>query len=218
MKPVPTVSVIIPAHNQEKYIGRCIRSAINQNFPHGSYEIIVVNDASTDRTAYALDLFEDDIRVIHLEENQGLPGALNAGIRKARGRFVVRIDADDYVHEEYLNILSLHLMLNDHLDAVACDYVKVNDHEEVISEHNCLDDPIGCAIMFRIEQLIELGLYDEEQLIHEDKDFRFRFEQQYTISRIQLPLYRYRMHDNNMTNDQEAVDRFHNQLTKKHGF
>ena len=129
MKHAPTVSVIIPAHNQEKYIGRCIRSAMNQNFAHGTFEIIVVNDGSTDRTDYALKLFDEDIRVFTSKENLGLPGALNLGIRNARGRFVVRIDGDDYVHEEYLNVLSLFLMLNDEIDAVSCDYVKVGDHE-----------------------------------------------------------------------------------------
>ena len=53
----PLVSVIVAAYNQEKFIGRCLRSLLDQTLPKDSYEIIVVNDGSTDRTSYALDLF-----------------------------------------------------------------------------------------------------------------------------------------------------------------
>jgi glycosyltransferase involved in cell wall biosynthesis len=217
MKHAPTVSIVIPAHNQERYIGRCIRSALNQKYPSNDYEVIVVNDGSTDRTEYALQLFADDIRIIKHEECRGLPYALNAGIRAAKGRFVVRLDGDDYVHTEYVNVLSLHLALNDYMDAVACDYILVNDDEEVLETCNCIEQPVGCGIMFRIENLIDLGLYDEGMLIHEDKDLRIRFGERFSIHRVALPLYRYRKHDGNMTNDSTAVATFLERLRHKHG-
>ncbi len=217
MKHAPTVSIVIPAYNQERYIGRCIRSALNQKFPSEDYEVIVVNDGSVDRTEYALQLFADDIRIITHPERRGLPHALNSGIRAAKGRFVVRLDGDDYVHTEYVNVLSLHLLLNEHMDAVACDYVLVNDDEEVLDTRNCNEHPVGCGIMFRIENLIDLGLYDEKMLIHEDKDLRIRFQERFSIHRVALPLYRYRKHDGNMTNDTKAVSTFMDRLKHKHG-
>lgn len=64
MKKAPTVSVIVAALNQEKYIGRCIRSLLNQNFPKEDYEIIIINDGSTDKTKYALEIFGKEIKVI----------------------------------------------------------------------------------------------------------------------------------------------------------
>jgi glycosyltransferase involved in cell wall biosynthesis len=97
---MPTVSLVVAVRNQEKYIGRCIRSILNQTYPSGDYEVIVVNDASTDRTRFALEQFDGELRVINNTEQKGLPGSLNVGIRAARGRFVVRIDGDDYVHHE----------------------------------------------------------------------------------------------------------------------
>ena len=62
--------------------------------------------------------------------------------------------------------------------------------------------------MFRAHQYKEIGLYDESFLRHEDKDLRERFEKKFKIHRIEMPLYRYRRHKDNITNDKEAMD-FH---------
>ncbi len=216
MSLLPTISIIIPAHNQERYIGRCLRSVLNQTYARDNYEIIVIDDASSDRTDYALELFESEIVLIRNQEQLGLPGSLNKGIRKARGRYVIRLDADDYVHAEYLNVLSMHLDLNSQFDAVACDYLLVDDQEDVLQQKNCMDDPIGCGIMFRIDHLIDIGLYDEVFLSREEEDLRIRFEKKYSIERVALPLYRYRRHDNNMTNDEERMNDFAKNLSEKH--
>ena len=217
MTHLPTVSLVVAVRNQEKYIGRCIRSILNQTYSRADYEVIVVNDASTDQTKFALELFDSDIRLINNDVQKGLPGSLNVGIRSARGRFVVRIDGDDYVHTEYVNILSLHLALNPWMDAVACDYNLVTNNDEVIERMNCDEHPIGCGIMFRIDQLVELGLYDEQFLLHEDKDLRIRFLEKHRIHRVALPLYRYRRHDENMTNDDAKMNGYLDALSAKHG-
>lgn len=212
----PAVSIIIPAHNQEKYIGRCLRSAINQTLDEADYEIIVINDGSVDRTEYALELFRDEITLIKNPSQVGLPAALNRGIHAAKGQFIVRVDADDYVHAEYLNILSLYLKLNKDIDAVACDYYLVDEHENLLAQKNCTEEPIGCGIMFRVNQLIDIGLYDEDFLSREEEDLRIRFEKKHTINRIRLPLYRYRRHDTNMTNDTERMNESSVILKDKH--
>ena len=210
------ISVLITAYNVERYIGRAIRSVLNQSLQREVYEIIVVNDCSTDRTRFALEVFEGDIRLINNEERIGLTASLNKGIRKAKGQFVVRVDGDDYVHEEFLKVLSLHLNLNEDVDAISCDYILVDNDENVLSKMNCLDAPIACAIMFRYEQLVDIGLYDEKFLAREDEDLRIRFLKKYRIERVQLPLYRYRKHDNNLTNNKEKMDRYNQMLNEKH--
>ena len=76
------ISVIVPVYNQETYIGRCIRSLLNQSLDQNKYEIILINDGSTDNTKFALDLFSGGIiRVIHSNSNHGLPFSLNQGIK-----------------------------------------------------------------------------------------------------------------------------------------
>mgnify|MGYP001167553637 FL=1 len=216
MSKAPTISVIIAAYNEEKFIGRTIRSLLNQNISQQSYEIIVINDNSSDKTQYALQLFEGDVRVINNTKKHGLAYSLNLGIKEARGKYVVRVDADDYVHAEYLKVLSEFLEQNKYMDAVACDYLLVDDEEKVLSRCNCISEPIGCGIMFRIENLIEIGLYDDEFLMHEDKELMLRFEKKYKVHRIELPLYRYRKHEGNMTNNISSMKKYERKLNEKH--
>ena len=137
---------------------------------------------------------------------------LNIGIKKARGQFIVRVDADDFVHWDYLKILSMHLQLNHDIDAIACDYQLVNDHQDVLAQVNCLEKPIGCGIMFRLDQLIDIGLYDEDFLVREDEDLRIRFLKKYSISRVQLPFYRYRQHENNTSGNLADMQQYHDVL------
>lgn len=213
----PQVSVIVAAHNEERFIGRCLRSLLHQTMPHSNYEIIVVNDGSTDRTPYALELFHDAIQPITNETNLGLPASINKGILASRGDFVVRVDADDYVNVNFLNFLHFFLSQNEYVDAVACDYLLVDDAEETLERVDCSDRPIACGIMFRKHQLIEVGMYDEDFKRHEDRDLRIRFEKKYSVHRLELPLYRYRRHENNITNDEAAMEHHHQNLIRKHG-
>ena len=211
------VSIIVATYNCERYIGRAVRSLIEQSFAKQDYEIIVVDDGSTDNTAQVLDSFGDWIRVISLGEHKGLPYACNEGIRKTLSRFVVRVDADDYVHEDFLRVEYLYLSLNESLDAVACDYYLVDERGKVIDRKNADTDPIACGIMFRKDNLVAIGLYDEKFLMLEDADLRIRYLQKYNIYRIELPLYRYRMHESNLTKNKELADLYQNKLVEKHG-
>lgn len=217
----PKVSVIVAVFNQERLIGRCLRSLLHQTLPQCDYEIIVVNDGSSDRTAFGLTLFCDPIesvvKVIHNKANLGLPASLNAGILSAKGKYIVRVDSDDFVNANFLNFLLSYVELNPSADAVACDYLLLNDYEEVLERKNCLENPIACGILFQRRHLLEIGLYDESFLRHEERDLRIRFEKFYKIDGLHIPLYRYRRHDGNITNDTLQMDLHRQNLMKKHG-
>jgi glycosyltransferase involved in cell wall biosynthesis len=212
---LPLISVIVPAHNEERFIGRALRSIINQRNAD-AFEVIAVDDASSDRTAYALELFKDEITILRNDVRKGLPASLNRAIRASRGKYVVRLDADDYVTGDYLYLLQRFLEANKYMDAIACDYLVVDDGENVLERRSCMEHPIGCGIMFRSDHLIEIGLYDDDLRMHEDRDLRLRFLEKYTIARLELPLYRYRRHADNMTNDRSAWERYESQLKEKH--
>lgn len=217
----PKISVIVAAYNQEKFIGRCLRSLLQQSVTHADYEIIVVNDGSTDRTDYALTLFTDPqnsmVKVITNEINKGLPASLNIGILAANADYIVRVDSDDFVNVNFLNFLQYYLETNPEADAVACDYLLLDDEERVLERCNCSEKPIACGIMFRKSHLLEIGLYDEDFQRLEERELRIRFEKKYTINRIELPLYRYRMHENNITKDRDQMDQHLQKLVAKHG-
>jgi len=210
------VSVIITAYNYDRYIERCLRSVLDQSLPKSQYEIIVVNDGSTDKTKEVLDNYTDVARIFHLEKNRGLSYARNFGIKKARGMFVVFVDADDYIQHDMLLIQKTFLTENNKLDAVSVDYYLVDERGTHIEHVNAEEKPIACGIMFRKDFLYDVGLYDESFRAREDEDLRIRFLKKYKIYNIILPLYRYRMHDSNLTKDQQKMDEHLNKLIKKH--
>ncbi len=210
------ISVIIPTFNQGEFLGRCLRSILNQNIGKNEYEIIVINDGSEDNTLKVLKIYEKEIKILKNKKNKGLPYSINKGIKEAKGRFIVRLDSDDYVNRNFLYILKIFLEDNPDMDAVSCDYFIIDDKENVLTRKNSSENPIGCGIMFRLEHLINLGLYDEKFLVHEDKDLRLRFNEKYKIFRIPLPLYRYRKHHGNITNNKKQMTKHMNKLKKKH--
>ena len=94
MTRVPTVSVLVPVYNQERFIGRCLRSLLSQNYPREEFDIVVIDDGSTDRTPYALELFKDEIILVRNDQNLGLPTSLSNTVRRGRGVREWRAEAE----------------------------------------------------------------------------------------------------------------------------
>ena len=207
------VSVIVPVYNSENFIGRCLRSLKNQTLSKKNYEIIVVDDFSNDFSLNEIKKQKsNNIKLIKNKKNLGLPASLNIGIKKAKGTLIVRVDSDDWVHEDFLNILSTFLFLNKNLDAVSCDYALTNANEKVLKIENCIKKPIGCGIMFRIQQLYELGLYNVKFKYAEEEALRKQFLKKYSITRIPLNLYRYRQHKNNRSKNKKLVKLYNKKI------
>jgi hypothetical protein len=101
-------------------------------------------------------------------------------------------------------------------DAVSCDYIIVDDDENHIERVRGDDMPIACGVMFRTDRLFEVGLYDEKFKMREEEDLRIRFQKDHMIRNIELPLYRYRKHGNNMTKNKKAMKEFAKFLKTKH--
>ena len=194
----PRVSVIVPVFNREELIGRCLRSLLMQTMPAEGYEIIVVDDGSSDRSRFSVELFiakqDSLVSLISHESNRGLPAALNTGIQRAKGDMIVRVDSDDFVSNHFLLSLFLFLDMNPAFAAVECDYELVDDDETLVRRVTSTEEPIGCGIMFRSDLMSEVGLYNESIRLYEEREFRSRFEAHHGIEHLPLPLYRYRRH------------------------
>src|SRR3954451_15211482 len=87
------VTVLIPVYNGEKYIWAAIHSLLNQTFE--DFEILIINDGSTDKTPDIIRSFKDDRIVVINQQNGGIAKALNKGLIHAKGQYVARFDADD---------------------------------------------------------------------------------------------------------------------------
>ncbi|QCD53351.1 glycosyltransferase family 2 protein [Campylobacter sp. RM16192] len=96
------VSFVVPAYNVSKYIKDCVQSIIDQSLKE--IEIIVVNDGSTDNTLEILNSFQDERLKIVTKPNGGLTSARNAGIKLAKGEYIINVDGDDFVHLNYAKI------------------------------------------------------------------------------------------------------------------
>ena len=92
---IPEVSIIVTNYNYGKYISRCLRSCLNQE--RLLFEVIVVDDCSTDNSSEMIRPFSEQIRFLKTEKNSGVAVAANLGIQNARGQFFFRVDADDYI-------------------------------------------------------------------------------------------------------------------------
>ena len=192
------ISVIITNYNYAKCLPRAIRSVINQSYNKEEYEVIVIDDCSSDSSKKVIEAFAGYIRPIFNDENMGLAASCNKAIRQALGKYVIRVDADDFIHSDCLKLHQLLLSCNKEMNATSCDYYEVDLKENVLRRKNGVTWPIDCGIMYRTDNIIDLGLYDES-LPREDVEFRQRFLKKYQIYNIPVPLYRYTVHEDSKT-------------------
>lgn len=171
MKDDHLVSVLMPAFNAEKFIAEAIKSILNQKY--SNWELLILDDASTDSTAAIIGSFQDKrIKVFSHTENRGYLDSCNELFHKARGTFITFLDADDYCIPNRLSSCFEQFELNQKLDFLTTDYVRISETGELVSEnHVSIDygryatDPkyyptICCATIFlRKELLAKVGGY-----------------------------------------------------------
>lgn len=111
------VSIIVPVYNVEKYIDKCVRSLLKQDY--GNIEVILVDDGSPDKSGYIIDrLKEEDNRIVVIhQENHGVSSARNAGMAVASGEYITFVDGDDWVDANYVTYFV------DLLEKSSCDVV-----------------------------------------------------------------------------------------------
>lgn len=209
------ISVIITNYNYSKYLSRAIHSALAQSLSFDKYEVIVIDDGSNDNSKFIIDSFWDIIESYYFKENVGLPRARNKGIEISQGKYILFLDADDYLSRDALLFLSAFLEKNDDWVAVTSDYVTITDKGEEIERKPNINKELIGGIMFRKEELLRIHCFDEILKQHEDTDFFIRFKK--IIHHIDLPLYRYRNHRNSMIKRHKERDEYFKLIEKKHG-
>lgn len=122
------ISVIIPIYNTEPYLRHCIESVLKQTY--STFEIILVNDGSTDHCGEICDEYASDydkIKVIH-KENGGVSDARNTGLEVAKGQYITFIDSDDRVDKTYLDYL-YKMLLEEHADIAVCGFIRTSNEK-----------------------------------------------------------------------------------------
>ena len=123
------LSVVIPVYNIEDYIGKCLDSVLAQTYQN--YEVIIVDDGSTDGTAGVCDEYaqkDERIRVIH-KKNEGVSATRNLGLKLVTGDYITFIDSDDFVDKLYLEVLYKSLTEND-ADIASGNFASFNEERQ----------------------------------------------------------------------------------------
>lgn len=208
--PAPAVSVVMSAYNSAEFLEACLDSVRRQSFT--DFELIIVDDGSTDRTrdillAYAAR--DDRIRLILKDSNEGLAVARNGCVDAARGRYVTFIDTDDLVHPDLLRC-AVEAAERDHSDLVIWDYVKFCGAVDTIrpaapsglqfmdpgNKAALLELPaFACAKLIRTEILKKLGVRFPPSLTYQDIPVHWRLVTSLDrISLVPMRLFYYRQH------------------------
>ena len=123
------VSIIITNFNYSKFINKCLKSCISQNFNQKKYEIIFVDDNSSDNSIKEINKYKKkfkNLKILKNVKNLGVAQSANRGIENAKGKYIIRVDSDDYINDQLLNILASFLDNNKEFFSVSCDYYLVN--------------------------------------------------------------------------------------------
>lgn len=179
MHPQPLVSVVIPCYNQEKYLKETVESVLKSRYT--SFEILIVNDGSTDHSlALAQNLADQhsSIRVLSFE-NGGVAKARNLGIQAARGPYILPLDGDDLIHENYIEEAVKILEQKPSSKVVYCQAVKFNEQGQKpwklkpYSRYQLArDNMIFVAALFRKSDWEKVGGFSEDMKMgREDWEF-----------------------------------------------
>lgn len=184
----PLVSIIIPAHNAEKYIQEAVDSALGQTYEN--IEVVVIDDGSTDGTKKVLELYVRDRKIKYVyQENKGLAGARNAGIRNSKGEYVAFLDADDLFLPEKVAEQVKVLEENPDFDVCYCDLTHFIDSSPRKYYHHRYHYPSGnlfepllhrqfinpLTVFARRSVFEKFGFFDETLRRSEDWDLWLRW-------------------------------------------
>lgn len=182
MRPEPAVTVVMTAYNAERFLREAIDSVLAQQFE--DWELLVIDDGSTDGTAAILNSYTDPriVRIVN-EENLGQPKTRNRGLLAARGRFVAILDADDEAEPDRLGTQVAFLEARPGA-TMACSWVTtIDEHGRAFGEHRTPPDPVVLgwdlavrngirhpSTMMRKAPILNLGGYDERYIVSQDYD------------------------------------------------
>lgn len=203
-------SIIITAYNYEKYINECVESCLGQ-LDVEEFEVIVVDDGSTDMTRRKLDAYNDSRLRIYSIENSGIEKASNFGFMKAKGEYVIRVDADDKLELNYLKVMSSYEAINDTrfffsnykiIDAASNTTESISlpsfDKIEILER----GDFLATGTMIHKATLFEIGFYSERVRNSglENYELIINFlKAGYNGELVENSLFCYRRHDYNLS-------------------
>lgn len=202
---IPRISVIMPVFNAQDFISASIQSILNQS--HDDFELVVINDGSTDGTSAILNELRDSrLKVVSLSSNFGLAAARIAGFHESRGKYIAWLDADDTSHRDRLVLQEDFLERNQEF-GLCGSWVRVIGQDlstvwryprypEYIRAHMIFDDPFATSSVMMRREVLESAtyLFSEEFAPAEDYDLWERLARKWPLTNLSQTLTTYRIH------------------------
>jgi GT2 family glycosyltransferase len=216
----PTVSILLSVHNGERYLSQAIESLMVQSY--AAWELIAVNDGSTDRTAEILmGLAAQDLRIrIIARPNQGLTRSLNEAAALARGHYLARMDADDASLPDRLALQIRHLDSHPRCLALGGQAFFIDSEGALLGvwhvpqEHHAIDQQhlsgfgggiIHPAVMLRKDAFLQVGGYDITLPAAQDYDLWLRLAEQGELANLKEYVLHYRLHLSSITSSRRRL-------------
>jgi glycosyltransferase involved in cell wall biosynthesis len=225
----PRVSVVVPACNQARYLAESIQSVLAQSY--GDFEIIVVDDGSTDDTRAIVERLDPRIRYVW-QENQGLAAARNTGICEARGEYVALLDSDDAWLPNFLASMMSLVDANPEAAVFYCGVIYVDEwgcylpqsgHTRVLRSKELYETLlrynflIPSTIVMNRAEVVSAGLFDVHFRRLQDWELWIRLLREgRTFAGLDQCLVRYRIHDKSLSTDPKSGQVAANALIQKH--
>lgn len=210
----PLVTVYITNYNYAPFLEQSIRSVLDQTFQ--DFELIIIDDGSSDNSEEIIEKYRenDKVRIIY-QQNKGLNATNNVAIAEACGKYIVRLDADDYLEPSALGMMVTLLEADPELGLVFPDYYYVDEDGNVTGQErrHHFDDEVtlydqpahGACTMVRLDFLKKMGGYDEEFTCQDGYELWIKFVTFYKVTNISRPLFSYRRHGNNLTVNEDRI-------------
>lgn len=205
----PQVSIVLPTYNQAHFLPEALDSIFGQTYDN--FELIVVNDGSTDDTTAVVADYQRRHAFTAIEQgNRGLPAALNAGFKQACGEYLTWTSSDNILLPDMLAVLGAALDQDPSVGLVYADRYLITDEGTDLGRFDLPDYDAGlllhvnlvhCCFLYRRECMVRVGLYDPEFIYGEDWEYWIRISKYYSMKHIPAALYQYRVHATSMTSE-----------------
>ena len=209
----PKVTVYITNYNYRQYIEKAINSVLNQTY--NNLEILIIDDGSSDGSNEIIEKYSNisNIKIIY-QKNKGLIITNNIALRLAQGDYIMRLDADDYLDKNAIKLMVDEFNEDSELGLVFPNYFIVDENENIINVrvripsevNNVKDNPAhGACTLIKTAYLRSIGGYDETFTCQDGYFLWINFFSKFKTKNIETPLFYYRRHNSNLTNNSERI-------------
>ena len=220
------ISILLPVFNDEKFIKKAVDSVLNNSYTN--YELIIVNDGSSDNSMYVINSIKDERIKVYNKSNSGLIETLNYGLKKCNNEIIMRMDGDDEIGKDKISIQlsnfsnSNSILLGtggsiiDNMSKFKS-LVNVPENNTSILKKMRKMQPsiIHASIMFYKDAIIKSGSYDEKFSVSEDYELFYRLSRLGELSNIDIPLYKIRKNEENVSVTKSRTQLLNTMIARK---